>query len=250
MTRKMTRKVFVAAVIIALSFSSMSYADEVNALLNYYVNRFKPETASMTISQKPDNTGLFSDIYMDLKGVMIENLRLDRLTFRMKGVQFNEPSEWAKGNVECKDAIQIQALATILEGDINRAIEAKTFGKKDKWHNVSLAMTPQGLKGKGYYTADAKLFNLDILLEIVSGLKIVKGKELWLNNPAVKANRMDVPDYVTKKALSRIQPLVNLEKFPLPMTLNKIDLKQGSATLTTRTLPQPLTRGMKYSYSK
>ena len=172
------------------------------------------------------------------------------MTFRMRGVQFNEPSEWAKGNVECKDAVQIQALATILEGDINRAIEAKTFGKKDKWHNVSLAITPQGLKGKGYYTADAKLFNLDILLEINSGLKIVKGKELWLNNPTVKANRMDVPDYITRKALTRIQPLVNLDKFPLPMTLHKVDLKQGSATLTTRTLPNALTQGLKYSYAK
>ena len=64
----MTRKILLAAVIIALSFSSMSYADEVNDLLNYYVKRFKPETASMIISAKPDSTGLFSDLYMDLKG--------------------------------------------------------------------------------------------------------------------------------------------------------------------------------------
>ena len=242
--------VLIASVIIALSFSSMSRADEVNDLLNYYVNRFKPETASLTISQKPDETGLFNDIYMDLQGVVVEDLRLDRLTFRMKGVQFNKPSEWAKGNVECKDAIQIQALAHILESDINRAIEAKTFGEEDTWHDVSLAITPQGLKGRGYYTADAKLFKLDILLEIVSGLKIVKGKELWLNNPNVKANRMDVPDYVTKKALTRIQPLVDLDRFPLPMTLNKVDLQKGSATLSTRTLPKALTDGLKYSYAK
>ena len=249
----MIRKIFVvliASVIIALSFSSMSRADEVNDLLNYYVNRFKPETASLAISQKPDETGLFNDIYMDLQGVVVEDLRLDRLTFRMKGVQFNKPSEWAKGNVECKDAIQIQALARILESDINRAIEAKTFGEEDSWHDVSLAITPQGLKGRGYYTADAKLFKLDILLEIVSGLKIVKGKELWLNNPNVKANRMDVPDYVTKKALTRIQPLVDLDRFPLPMTLNKVDLQKGSATLSTRTLPKALTDGLKYSYKK
>ncbi|MBQ7221031.1 MAG: DUF2993 domain-containing protein [Synergistaceae bacterium] len=246
----MNRKNFWAAVIIALSLSGIGYADEVDDLLSYYVKRFKPETASMTISQKPDNTGLFNDVYMDLKGVVIENLRLDRLTFRMKGVQFNDPSEWAKGNVECRNAMQIQASAHILESDINRAIEAKTFGGKDKWHDVSMAITPQGLKGKGYYTADVKLFNLDVLLEVNSGLKIVKGKELWLNNPVVKANKMDVPDYVTKKALTRIQPLVDLRKFPLPMSLHKVDLKKGSATLTTRTLPQALTKGLKYSYEK
>ena len=85
---------------------------------------------------------------------------------------------------------------------------------------------------------------------ITSPLKIVNGKELWLNNPVVKVNKLDVPDYVTKKALSRIQPLVDLDRFPLPMTLHKVDLKQGSATLSTRTLPQALTEGLKYSYKK
>lgn len=246
----MIRKILLAFLIIALLSASSCSADEVDQLLSYYVNRFKPETASMIISQKPDETGLFNDVYMDLKGVMIENLRLEKLTFRMMGAQFNEPSEWGKGNVECKDAIQIQALANILEEDINRAIEAKTFGDSDHWHDVSMAITPKGLKGKGYYTADIKITKMDILLEITSGLKIVKGKELWLNNPLVKVNKMDVPDYITRKALSQIQPLVDLRKFPLPMSLHKVELKKGSAILSTRKLPQALTNGLKYSYSK
>ena len=235
--------------IIFLSFTAC-YADEVDDLLKYYVNRFNPETAELIIAEKPDSTGLFSDLYMDLKGVVVENLRMDQLTFRMRGVQFNEPSEWAKGNVECSNAIQINALTTIFESDINRAIEAKTFGEKDHWHNVSMAITPKGLKGKGYYTADAGLFNLDILLEITSGLKIVNGKELWLNNPVVKVNKLNVPDYITRKALTRIQPLVDLDRFPLPMTLHMVDLKQGSAVLSTRALPKPLADGLRYSYKK
>ena len=246
----MTRKILLALIIIVLSFATASYADEVDDLLGYYVNRFKPEKANMTISQKPDPTGHFVDIYMDLQGVMIEGLRLDRLTFRMRDVQFNAPSEWAKGNVECKDALQINAVAVLLESDINSAIEAKTFGEQDAWHDVSLAITPNGLKGKGYYVANIKLLKLDILLEIDSGLKIVKGKELWLDNPNVRANKMDVPDYVTNKALSRIQPLVDLDRFPLPMTLHKVDLKQGIATLSTRTLPKALTKGFTYTYAK
>lgn len=235
--------------IISLSFS-VCYADEVDDLLKYYVNRFNPETAYLVIADKPDKTGRFSDLYMDLNGVVIEDLRIDRLTFRMGGVQFNEPSEWAKGNVECSDAVQVQAFASIFEDDINRAIEAKTFGEKDHWHDVSMAITPQGLKGKGYYTADAGLFNIDILLEITGGLKIVNGKELWLNNPSVKVNKLDVPDYITRKALTRIQPLVDLNRVPLPMTLHMVDLKQGNAVLSTRTLPKPITEGLKYSYKK
>ena len=113
-----------------------------------------------------------------------------------------------------------------------------------------MAITPEGLKGKGYYRADAGLFNFDILLEITSGLKIVRGKELWLNNPTVKVNKLDAPDNITRKALSRIQPLVDLDRVPLPLTLHKVELNQGSAVLSTVILPQVITKGFKYSYKK
>ena len=224
------------------------YADDVSGLLDYYVREFKPERALLVIQDKPDNTGLFSDIYMELQGVMIETLRLHRLTFRMKAVQFNNPSEWSKGNVECKNAIQVLAMANLREEDINHAIETKTFGDdgSSEWHDVSMKITPKGLSGRGYYRAGF----LDILLEIDSGLKIVKGKELWLNNPKVKVNTLDVPDYITRKALSDIQPLVDLNKFPLPLTLHKVDLKAGSATLSTRKLPDEPTEGIRYTYTK
>ncbi len=244
----MIRKFKLLSVLFVLMLSSTCYADDVQSLLDFYVNEFKPEQALLVIQDKPDNTGMFTDIYMSLQGVVIENLRLNRLTFRMKGVQFNEPSEWSKGNVECKSAIQILALANLLETDINRAIETKTFGDEgsSEWHDVSMRITPKGLSGKGYY----RFSFLDILLEIDSGLKIVKGKELWLNNPKVKVNTLDVPDYVTRKALADIQPLVDLNKFPLPLTLHKVDLKKGSAVLSTRTLPQEPSEGIRYKYSK
>ena len=245
----MRKFLLITASLLLLACSS-ACADEVDDLLGYYVNRFRPEKAELVISGKPDATGKFTDIYMNLRGVMIENLRLNRLAFRMRDVQFNDPSEWAKGNVECKEALRIEAIGEVYERDINRAIEEKTFGKNDHWHDMSLRITPEGLRGKGYYTAKAMMIPLDILLEIDSGLKIVKGKELWLNNPQVRVNKLDVPKYVTDKALGQIQPLVNLNKVPLPMTLHRVDLKKGVATLSTRTLPKALTQGLKYSYTK
>ncbi|MBQ9419023.1 MAG: DUF2993 domain-containing protein, partial [Synergistaceae bacterium] len=199
------------------------------------------------ISDKPDATGLFNDVYMDLQGVVIEKLRLSSLVVNMRGVQFNEPSEWAKGNVECKDAISVLATATLLESDINKSIEDKSFGKgSETWHDMSMKITPAGLAGKGYY----RYSFLDILIEIDSKLKIVKGKELWLDDPYVKVNKLDLPDYVTKKALSKIQPLVDLRKFPLPLSLHKVELKNGSATLSSRNLPKVLKGGIKYTYTK
>ncbi len=243
----MKRKILSALVIVMLLFPCVAFADEVNDLLNFYVKKFTPEKATLIISDKPDATGLFNNVYMDLQGVVIDKLRLSSLVVSMRGVQFNEPSEWAKGNVECKDAISVLATATLYESDINKSIANKNFGKKDEhWHDLAMKIKPSGLNGRGYY----KYSLLDILIEIDSKLKIVKGKELWLDNPQLKVNKLDVPDYVTKKALSKIQPLVNLRKFPLPLTLHKVELKDGSATLSSRTLPKALKGGLKYTYSK
>ena len=243
----MKRKIILALVVMIFVWPCAAFADEVNDLLNFYVKKFTPEKATLVISEKPDATGLFSDVYMDLKGVVIDKLRLSSLVVNMRGVQFNAPSEWAKGKVECKDAISVLATATLLERDINKSIEDKSFGSSgEHWHNMSMKITPKGLAGKGYY----KYSFLDILIEIDSRLKIVKAKELWLDEPYVKVNKLDLPDYVTKKALSRIQPLVDLRKFPLPLSLHKVELRNGQATLSSRTLPKPLKGGITYTYTK
>ena len=65
-----------------------------------------------------------------------------------------------------------------------------------------MTIAPEGLKGRGYYMAKVLFVTLDILIEIDSGLKIVGNKELWLKDPQVKINRLDLPDYITNQALS------------------------------------------------
>ena len=227
--------------------AGVSCADSVDDLLAYYVGKFGIENGEILVDALPDDTGHFSDIYMKLTGLVIEGFRVNEITVRMRDVQFNEPSEWAKGNVECKSALSILSVANILESDVNKAIKDMTFGENgSEWHDMSMEIKPSGLSGRGYY----KFGILDILIEITSNFRIVKGKEIWLKDPKVKINKMDLPDYVTNQALAKIQPLLNLNAFPLPMLLHKVELKPGVATLSTRTLPQPLKRGLRYTYTK
>ena len=240
------RKVICAGLLV-LMLAGISCADPVDDLLSYYVGKFGIEKGEIFVDALPDSTGHFSDIYMKLTGLMIENFRVNEITVRMRDVQFNEPSEWAKGNVECKSAISIQSIASIRENDVNKAIKDRTFGDDgSEWHDMSMEIKPSGLSGRGYY----RFGFLDILIEATSKFKIVKGKEIWLKDPQVKINRMDLPDYVTRKALADIQPILDLNRFPLPMTLHKVELKQGVATLSTRTLPKPIKAGLRYTYPK
>ncbi len=224
--------------------------DKVSQLLDFYVKKFTPERLEMTVSGQPDPTGLISDIYMDLDGVKVGGVRLDKLTFRIHDAQFNAPENWASGDVECNQALQIYAFCHIKEQDINRRLEEQTFGDGDNhWKKISMQIKPEGLKGRGNYLAKVLFVTLDILIEIDSQLELVNYRELWLKNPLVKVNKMDLPDYITEKALSQVQPILDLNRFPLPMKLHNVILEDGSAALSTRTLPEPMTDGISYLYT-
>lgn len=223
-------------------------SDDTTRLLAYYVNRFSPEELQLTVVGQPDASGRFHDLYMDLTGVRIEGVRIDKLSFRMNDVQFNEPENWASGDVECKNALQVYAACRVLEEDINKGLEAKAFGKDDHWKNISLAITPDGLSGRGNYLAKVLFVTLNILIEIDSKLEIVNRRELWLDHPQVRINKLDLPDYITHKALSQIQPLLNLDRVPLPLKLHTVTLEKGVALLSTRILPEPIAQGTTYHY--
>ena len=246
-------KKFFIATIFFIFLSSSVYASEqdVQNLINYYIKRFSPEKAVMMASGMPDQTGYFNDVYLDLQGVLIEGLRLDSLRVRMLGVQFNSPSEWAEGNVKFDKAMQIYGYGHILETDINNALKSKTFGKEDVWHDMSIKINKKGLHGRGYYLAKTFLVNLDILIEISTGMKIVGMKKLYFDKPAIKINRMDLPDAITNKALADIQPLLDLNEYPdLPVKLHKIIFSEGEVTLTTKNPPEIIKNGITYKYEK
>ncbi|MDR1049232.1 MAG: DUF2993 domain-containing protein [Synergistaceae bacterium] len=222
--------------------------DSTSRLLDYYVREFSPEDLFLGIDEQPDDTGRFRSLYMDLTGVMIGGVRVDKLTFRMSDVQFNPPSEWAAGNVECRDVLQIHAHCALLEDDINRKLALETFGGDDHWKNIAMKISPSGLYARGIYVAKILFITLDILIEVESGLKIVNNRELWLDDYAVRVNTLGVPDYLTKKAVAQIQPLLDLGRFPLPLRLHSVQFGEGEAVFSTRVPPEPLRNAISYHY--
>ena len=222
--------------------------DPISRLLAYYVDEFAPEELFLSVDERPDDTGRIRDLYMDLTGVPIGGVRVDKLIFRMNDVQFNSPSEWAAGNVECKNALQIYAYCLLKEADVNRYLTTKTFGRDDHWSKISMKISPSGLYAQGTYSAKVLFVTLDILIEVESGLKIVDNRTLWLDGYKVRVNTLDVPDYITRKAVEQIQPLLDLGRFPLPLKLHSAKLESGRAVLSTRIPPKPIQDGITYRY--
>lgn len=221
--------------------------NETSQLLKFYIEKFTPESFELIIGDEPDETGLYKSVYMDITGCNISGVRIDRLTFQMVDAQFNSPSEWATDEVICSSALEVYATCHLLEDDINADLNKRVIGNgDDKWRYLQLRITPKGISGSGEYSVKL-LLSFNILIEIESKLRIVGGKEVWLEDPLIKLNRLDVPEYVTNMALEQIQPLLKLKTIPIPLKLNKITFKEKEAFFETRVLPSKI-EGITYTY--
>ena len=223
--------------------------DITSRLLKFYIEKFDPESSELIIEEEPDETALFKNIYMDIVGCNISGVRVDRLTFQLIDAQFNNPEEWETGDIECISSLEAYATCRLLEDDINADLQNRVIGDgDDNWRNLKIRITPDGLSGSGEYSVKL-LFTFNILIEIESKLRIVGGKEVWLEDTYIKLNRLDVPEYITDMALDQIQPLLDLKTVDLPLKLNRIVFKEKEAFFETRIHPSKI-EGITYIYVK
>jgi hypothetical protein len=239
-----------AAILLLFIFSAASplWAEtRGKKLLDHFVKEFSPEEITMIIDEEPNEKGYVRDIFLDISGCSIGGVRIDSLTLRAMGVQMNAPEEWDREGLDAKEILNVHALARILEKDLNNNLLSKEFGDDDHWHDLQVDMRPEGIYARGNYLVTV-LFRLDILIEIFSKFKIVDRKEVWLDDYTLKVNRVDVPQFITDKAVREIQPLLDLGKFVFPLRLHSISYDENSLAISSRDLPESF-EGIVYRYS-
>lgn len=239
-----------AAILLLFIFSAASplWAEtRGKKLLDHFVKEFSPEEITMIIDEEPNEKGYVRDIFLDISGCSIGGVRIDSLTLRAMGVQMNAPEEWDREGLDAKEILNVHALARILEKDLNNNLLSKEFGDDDHWHDLQVDMRPEGIYARGNYLVTV-LFRLDILIEIFSKFKIVDRKEVWLDDYTLKVNRVDVPQFITDKAVREIHPLLDLGKFVFPLRLHSISYDENSLAISSRVLPESF-EGIVYRYS-
>jgi hypothetical protein len=215
-------------------------------LLQYFVEEFRPERMTMIMENEPTDEGLVRELFLDVTGCDIGGVRIDSLKLRATGVTLNPPALWEEEGVDAREIINVHAFARITEDDLNENLLQKQFGDDDEWHNLQVRMTPDGIYARGNYHARV-LFTLNILIEIFSKFRIVDMQQVWLDDYTLRVNRVDVPGFITEKAVSQIQPLLDLSKFIFPLRLTSITFEQGGMLISSRIIPQPF-EGIRYEY--
>lgn len=126
-------------------------------------------------------------------------------------------------------------------GDINAALVNYAGGD---WSRISVDLKPGRVDAKGHYSSGG----LSIFAEVTTRLEIRQGKQIWLKDTSIKINNDDQTD-VIRKELAKIQPVVDIGRFPFPVTLAVLDIDENRVVFSTRTLPKPV-KGLTYRYTR
>ncbi len=218
-------------------------------LFRFFIDKFQPESMIMTLDEEPDDGGNLRRIFIDVTGAHIDEMRIDHIAVEALDTDFTPVSDWAENGVEVRQMLRAYTDATLLEKDINDVVQKKTFGKDDDhWQHISIDFRNGGIHAQGNYVARF-LFTFDILIEIDGVLDIVNREEIWIDDYILRVNRRDVPQWLTEKAIGKIQPILDLGKFVFPLRLYSIEQSDDRVHLTSRVLPKPF-EGITYRYTE
>ena len=259
-------------------------ADQVGDLFNHYVSKLYSGKVTLKISEQPDATGFFKEVYLEAHDAVyrkandtgVDIFQVDSAYISVNALQLNPPSDWENNsfwsnepNVKLNSFQSASLNVNLSENNINKALENKTFhfeadGKEFSLRNVSVSITTDGIKIKGSLqevnpnslTSYAAAWLLgaaanDYPVEVNTKLKIVDGKEIWLDNPKVTKGKFSQLDsYIERNITNRKEPILNLANYDLsktPVTLGNIELKTGALSISTNTLPKALEGGIEYT---
>ncbi|QTX32385.1 DUF2993 domain-containing protein [Aminithiophilus ramosus] len=227
---------------------SLSGGDDGRAgtLFRFFQRRFSPEEMTLVVDGQPDASGKVRHLFLDVRGARVDGMRLDHIAVEALDVRFNDPEQWEE-DLAVEAMLAVYSQATIREEDLNARLREKQIGDDDEnWQRIGVDFRKEGVHAEGVYRARL-LFTFDILIEIDGQFDLVRGRQVWLSDYTLKVNRRQLPESLAKRAVARLQPILDLDRFVFPLRLAAIDQDDEQVTLRSRHLPTRL-EGITYSY--
>lgn len=225
------------------NFTPASRGEE---LLKALVDFSDPDSVELVLDGEPDENWNVRDLFFHVKGGRFAGkIRVEEIALSASFVSFAPPGEGRELSV--RKAMRSNLEVILLESDVNGAIRMFTSEKDGDWKDVSVRFVPpRNLEARGRY--HLKNPGLVILAEVSTGLAIRDGVEIWLEDTQLKINKGEQTDTV-REAIRKLQPVVDIRKFPFPVTLAVLKTGNGRLEIASRTRPCPFD-GIVYRYSR
>jgi hypothetical protein len=215
-------------------------------LLKTLVDYTDPDSIELVLDGEPDESWNVRNLFFHVRGGRFAGkIRVEEIALSASFVSLVPPGEGRK--LAVKQAMRSNLEVILLESDVNGAIRMFTSEKDGDWKDVSVRfIPPRNLEARGRY--HVKNPGIVILAEVSTGLVIRDGREIWLEDTRLEINNAEQTATV-REAIEKLQPVVDIRKFPFPVTLAVLKTGNGRLEIASRTRPCPFD-GITYRYSR
>ncbi|MBP7632932.1 DUF2993 domain-containing protein [Candidatus Ozemobacteraceae bacterium] len=176
------------------------------------------------VEYSPDytNRGRLKQVVVNTEGGEIDGLILHRASFDFDDVQLDTTKLVREAKIDTIAVCNIDMDVLILESDLNAYLGEKARNIKVDNPRVELATGQLILSGSTKYSLVKVNFWAN------GNFEVRNSQQIWFHARKLKLNSMSMPRAFVGTIIKRINPVLNLEKFPFRLNLKEIRIEKGA----------------------
>ncbi len=222
--------------------------DRGGELFQIFTDKLQPQEAKLILQGQPRENGWIPQLYLEMTGATVGGLRLQRVAIDGYGIEATPPSLWSQVDYpKIGSILACHGWVQVTQQDVNAFLASRVFGSKGEWEGVEVRFSDGRIQASCYYRLDLKILALRLKVDFSTNLEVRNGTELWLQDTHLRINNAEVSESLIRRALARLQPLLDLRNFMLPVNLAQVEIQDQTMTIRSRR-PARSFPGLLYSY--
>ncbi|RCK79797.1 MAG: hypothetical protein OZSIB_3951 [Candidatus Ozemobacter sibiricus] len=189
-----------------------------------------PASLSITIISRDPvarSRGFLDQVSIREQRGTVDNLVLDKADIDFYEVQLDTTKLMREGRLDTISVKNINMDVIIREADLNAYLAGKAKSLKVDNPRVELHPGRMELEGSTRYSF------MKVKFWAAGGFEVVDSREIWFHARKMKMNNLAMPRAFIGSIVKRINPVLNLDKFPFRLNLKEIRIEQGALHFTS-----------------
>lgn len=196
------------------------------------MNKLLENPASLSILLTPydaesTSLGRFKKVNVHTFRGKVDNLTLHQADIEFEDVQLDTRKLLLEEKIDPVSMSNINMDVRIRQADLNQFLDSKS--KSIKVNNPRIELYPNAMELSG----STKYGMVKVEFWGTGSLSIKDQKEIWFHASKMKVNRLTMPRSFVGMIVKKINPVLNLEKFPFKLNLGSIEITKGEMHFTS-----------------
>jgi hypothetical protein len=169
------------------------------------------------LSFDPENNDIsYETISINLKNALFDALNVETASIDIKNISFDAFALFAQGRLRVRSQREIAAHINVAEDDLNAYL--KTKAEKIKVRKPYVRFEGEKLLLGGTFKYGIFVIKFDA----TGVFKIVEDTKIHFDIKRLEVNQMRMPSNFVRKVILKINPIMDLEKFPFKLVMKTI----------------------------